>query len=211
MLANKLKIRNPRALKSPPKIKFVPLKVIIGEITMNENISSMGNSQVDDLTTPHLSQSDIFGILQNDRRRQVLQILRTQGNQSIRSLSEEIARLETETEEPKSSVRKSIYVSLLQTHIPKMESLQIINYNREHDTVELLPAARNFDIYMETVKKGDIPWSQFYIGFSTLAILGSITIFSSLIQWVSSSQWMLFTSVVFFASSLIHSRHVHKL
>jgi hypothetical protein len=58
---------------------------------------------------------------------------------------------------PKSSVRKSIYVSLLQTSIPKMESLEIINYDREHDTIELLPAARKFDIYMETVKKGDIP------------------------------------------------------
>jgi hypothetical protein len=38
-------------------------------------------------------------------------------------------------------------------------------------------AARNFDIYMETVEKGDIPWNQFYIGLSTLAILNSFTIF----------------------------------
>jgi hypothetical protein len=80
-----------------------------------------------------------------------------------------------------------------------MESLEIINYDREHDTVELLPAAHNFDIYMETVKKGNIPWSQFYIDLSTLAILGNITIFYGLIKWVSSSQWMLFTSAVFFA------------
>lgn len=178
---------------------------------MSESASDTGNSQVNVLSPPQLSQSDIFGILQNDRRRHVLQILRTQGSQSVRSLSEEIARLEAETEDPKSSVRKSIYVSLLQTHIPKMESLEIINYDREHDAVELLPAARNFDIYMETVKKGDIPWSQFYMGISTLAIFGSVTIFSGLIKWVSSSEWMLFTSAVFFASSLVHLRHVRKL
>lgn len=178
---------------------------------MSESASDNGNSQVNVLSPPQLSQSDIFGILQNDRRRHVLQILRTQGSQSVRSLSEEIARLEAETEDPKSSVRKSVYVSLLQTHIPKMESLEIINYDREHDTVELLPASRNFDIYMETVKKGDIPWSQFYMGISSLAIFGSVTIFSGLIQWVSSSEWMLFTSAVFFASSLAHLRHVRKL
>jgi hypothetical protein len=178
---------------------------------MSESVSNTGNSQVNVLEQPQLSKSDIFGVLQNDRRRRVLEILRTQGSQSIRSLSEEIARQESETDDPKSTVRKSIYVSLLQTHIPKMESLEIINYDREHDTVELLPAAHNFDIYMETVKKGDIPWSQFYIGLSTLAILGSVTIFSGLIKWVSSSQWMLFTSAVFFASSLAHLRHVRKL
>jgi predicted transcriptional regulator len=50
-----------------------------------------------------LSRSDIFRILQNDRRRRVLEILRTQGSQSVRSLSEEIARLE-----PKPKNRKAI-------------------------------------------------------------------------------------------------------
>ncbi|AKB29844.1 hypothetical protein MSSIT_3125 [Methanosarcina siciliae T4/M] len=158
-----------------------------------------------------LSKSDIFGVLQNDRRRCVLEILRKQGNQSVRSLSEEIARLESGEEDPKSSVRKSIYVSLLQTHIPKMESLGVVSHDREHDTVELLPAARNFDIYMETVKKGDIPWSHFYLGLSTLAVVGSVTIYTGLFEWVTSSQWMLFVSVLFMATSVAHIHNVRKL
>ncbi len=158
-----------------------------------------------------LSKSDIFGVLQNDRRRSVLEILHEQGNQSIRSLSEEIARLESGEEEPKSTVRKSIYVSLLQTHIPKMESLGVINYNREKDLVELLPAASNFDIYMETVKKGDIPWSHFYIGLSALTVVGSVTIYMGLIKWVTSTHWMIFTRSLFMASSIAHICHVRKL
>ncbi len=158
-----------------------------------------------------LSKSDIFGILQNDRRRCVLEILRTQGNQSIRSLSEEIARLESGEDDPKSTIRKSIYVSLLQTHIPKMESLGVVNHDRENDFVELLPAASNFDIYMETVKKGDIPWSHFYIGLSTLAVVGSITIYLDLFKLVTSKQWMLFISSLFMLSSIAHMRHVRKL
>ncbi|MDY0129511.1 MAG: hypothetical protein RBR63_04935 [Methanosarcina vacuolata] len=178
---------------------------------MTESVNYTGNSQRSVQTQPQLSKSDIFGVLQNDRRRYVLEFLRTQGSQSVRSLSEEIARVESQTEEPKSNVRKSIYVSLLQTHIPKMESLGIITYNREQDIVELLPASRDFDVYMETVKKGDIPWNQFYLGLSTLAVVGSITIFAGLIQWISSLQWMLFTSITFFVSSAVHLRHVHKL
>jgi hypothetical protein len=178
---------------------------------MSESSSDTCNSQANVLTQPQLSKSDIFGVLQNDRRRCVLEILRSQGNQSVRSLSEEIARMESDTEEPKSSVRKSIYVSLLQTHIPKMESLEIINYNRETDTIELLPAAKKLDLYMETVKKGDIPWSQFYLGLSTLAVVGSFTIFSGLINWITSSQWMIFTSAIFFTASIAQLRNVRKL
>jgi len=158
-----------------------------------------------------LSKSDIFGVLQNNRRRCVLEILRNKGSQSMRSLSEEIARLEAGTEEIKSSIRKSIYVSLIQTHIPKMESLGVVTYNREKDSVELLPASHDFDIYMETVKKGDIPWSQFYLGMSIFAVAGSLTIFTGLIEWISSSQWMLFVSLIFLASSIAHLCHVKKL
>ena len=161
--------------------------------------------------SPQLSKSDIFGVLQNDRRRCVLELLRSQGSQSVRSLSEEIARLESGEADPKSNVRKSIYVSLLQSHIPKMESLGIVTYNREQDLVELLPTSHDFDIYMETVKKGDIPWSHFYVGLSTLAVVGSLTIYSGLIELISSSQWMLFISTIFFASSMAHMRHVRKI
>lgn len=178
---------------------------------MTESVNYTGNSQRSVQMQPQLSKSDIFGVLQNDRRRYILEFLRTQGSQSIRSLSEEIARVESKTEEPKSNVRKSVYISLLQTHIPKMESLGIIAYNREQDTVELLPASRDFDVYMETVKKGDIPWSHFYLGLSALAIVGSVTIFTGFIQWISSLQWMLFTSITFFVSSVAHLRHVRKL
>lgn len=158
-----------------------------------------------------LSKSDIFGILQNDRRRCVLELLREKGSQSLRSLSEEIACIEAGSEEPKSSTRKSIYVSLIQNHIPKMESLGIVIYNREQDCVELLPTSHNFDIYMETVKKGDISWSQFYLGFSILTVFGNVAIYKGLIEWISSFQWVIFVSLIFLSSSVVHQLHSQKL
>jgi hypothetical protein len=157
-----------------------------------------------------LPMSAIFGILKNDRRRWILEVLKKDGKLSIRSLSEKIARIEAGVEEPNSGVRKSVYVSLLQTHIPKMESLKILNYDREKDSIERLPSAQNFDIYIETVNKGDIPWNQFYLGISTLAIFGSIIIYLGLMNWITSPQWMLFISVVFFASSMVHFHLVRR-
>lgn len=178
---------------------------------MIENMDYTGNCSRCVQTQSQLSKSDIFGVLQNDRRRHVLELLRSHGNQSVRSLSEEIARLEAEDGEPNSSVRKSIYISLLQTHIPKMESLGIITYNREHDTVELLPAVHDFDVYMETANKSGNIWSQFYLGLSILAIGGSLTILSGLIECISSSQWMFFVSIIFLVSSTTNMCHFHKL
>jgi hypothetical protein len=159
-------------------------------------------------TQNKLSKSDIFGVLQNERRRYILEILHKKGEQSIRSLSEEIAYLEFGAEEPKSSFRKSVYASLYQTHIPKLESLKIIAYNREKDILELLPAAHDFDIYIETVKRGDISWSQFYLGLSILVIAGSLAIFVGLINWITSTQWMLLTSIVLIVFSLAHMRQI---
>jgi hypothetical protein len=178
---------------------------------MNEKKNSTCNSQITVQTQLQLSKSDIFGVLQNDRRRCVLEILRSQGRQSIRSLSEEIAYIESQTKEPKSSVRKSIYVSLLQTHIPKMERLGIVAYNREQDIVELLPASHNFDIYMETVEKGDIPWSQFYHGMSIFVIISSLLICIGAVNRISSYKWMFFTNGLFMVASIVYCRHVHKL
>lgn len=188
-------------LNSP--IKFVSERWHMDDITNCKNhLVEKNNSQ--------LPKSEIFGILQNNRRRLVLEILKQEGKLTVRSLSEEIACLEAGMENPKSSVRKSVYVSLLQTHIPKMERLKIINYNRERDSVELLPLAHDFEIYMETVTKGDIPWNQFYLGLSLLAIVGTLMICSGLMKWITSSQWMLFTDLAFFFSSILHSHHIHK-
>jgi hypothetical protein len=181
-----------------------------GGVSMNEkgNYSNVPSRYVQG--QPQLSKSDIFGVLQNERRRRILELLYEQEKLSIRSLSEEIARLESGAEEPSSSIRKSIYISLLQTHIPKMESLNVITYNREKDSVELLPAAHDFDHYIETVKKGDIPWCQFYLGLSTFAVVGSFAILTELVKWITSSQWMFFISIIFLASSLTHMHQVCK-
>ena len=189
---------------------FLCLRLLITN-TYCQNGNKIFNPQRTLQTQPQLSKSDIFGVLQNDRRRLMLELLRNQGSQSVRSLSEEIARIESQNEEPKRGVRKSIYVSLLQTHIPKMESLGIVAFDKEQGMVELLPASQDFDIYMENVKKRDIHWSKFYLGLSIFAAVSTLLIFTGLIKWIQSFKWMLFTNVLFIAASIAHSRQVRKL
>lgn len=160
---------------------------------------------------PKLSKSDIFSVLQNDRRRCVLELLNSNGSQDLRTMSEAIACIESGTAEPMSNVRKSIYVSLLQTHLPKMESLGILTFDKFEDKVELMPAAADMKVYLETVEEGNIPWSQYYMGLSLFAIVGSGAVSFELITWLTGIQWALFVSFVFLASSIAHVKHMDKV
>jgi len=153
---------------------------------------------------PAINQSEIFSVLQNERRRMMLEILHKDGPKSLRDISETIARIESDSNEPVSNVRKSIYVSMLQTHVPKMENMGIIAYNRDSDRLELTPAAEGVTLYLETVKKGDIPWSHFYLGFSIVAVMGTISIAFNFVKWIYSIYWLVFTNVIFLGASIVH-------
>lgn len=131
--------------------------------------------------TTQLSQIEIFEILQNERRRYMLQILRKRGSQDINSLTEEIIRFEGRDE----SDRKSVFNSILNNHIPMMMNLNVISYEKENETVKLLPLAKEFNTYIETTKKGDIPWSKFFFGLSTILLVGSIVFYTGLIKIVT--------------------------
>ncbi len=92
-----------------------------------------------------------------------------------------------------------------------MEKMGIISYDREKDLVKLLPAAQDFDLYLETVKKGDIPWSLHYMALSALAMLGIAVIEAGIVNFVSVAQWALFISGLVFISSLAHTKHMKKI
>ncbi len=152
---------------------------------------------------PAINKSDIFSVLQNERRRMMLEILHKDGPKSLRDISEAIARVESNSNEPVSNVRKSIYVSMLQTHLPKMENMGIIAYNRDSDRLELTPAAEGVTFYLETVKKGDIPCSHFLLLFSIVSFIGTILIVYNFTKWNYSIYWMVFINLIFLAASMV--------
>jgi|GEM_PF-478441 len=174
---------------------------------LNNSIQLDLNAQ----STQRLSKGDIFGLLQNDRRRNVLELLHSRGNQSPREISEAIACIESGTHEPKSSVRKSVYVSLLQTHLPKMQSLGVLVYDKTEDKVKLTAEARDIKVYMEPVEKNNIPWSQYYLGLSIFAVLGSVAVTTDLITWISSTQWMLLITSLFLVSAVAHVWQMNQI
>ncbi|MFP8888896.1 hypothetical protein ACLI4U_03900 [Natrialbaceae archaeon A-CW2] len=126
---------------------------------------------------PTLERDSLFHVLQTSRRRAVLQYL--QGHLEdeggdyesvspvpIGDLTEWIAAREHDitVEELRSSQRQRVYISLYQTHLPKLDELEIIHYDDDRGLVRPTPVIREFDPYLgspqpsRSPRPPQLPW-----------------------------------------------------
>ncbi|MFB6280998.1 MAG: hypothetical protein ABEH40_03150 [Haloferacaceae archaeon] len=119
-----------------------------------------------------LEPSEIHDVLRNDRRRLVLERLRDSGqSETVRDLSEHIASVEAGERPPPRNVRQSVYVSLHQTHLPKLDDLGIVAYDADEKEVRLDERAEEVTVYMEVVPKYGLSWAEYYFGLGVLGLL----------------------------------------
>ncbi|ELY57462.1 DUF7344 domain-containing protein [Natronolimnohabitans innermongolicus] len=109
-----------------------------------------------------LEPDDIYHILQTSRRRHVLEYLRI-GDEpmTLRTLAERIAAREhgTTVENLTSSQRQRVYISLYQSHLPKLDTRGIVEYDKDRGTVESTPLAAEFDPYLTGLDESSPdPW-----------------------------------------------------
>ena len=86
-----------------------------------------------------ISLDELFDILSNSRRRHVVEFLDEQGGEtSFRELTDAVAL--RETGDPVSyDERKRVYVSLRQSHLPRLAEAGVVEYDRDRGTVEATP------------------------------------------------------------------------
>jgi hypothetical protein len=124
-----------------------------------------------------LDAGEIHDILRNDRRRLAIKCLREQeGTLSVRDLSEEVATRETGESPAPRDKRRSVYVSLHQTHLPKLDDLGIVEYDTDEKAVHLRDRAAEITTYMEVVPRYGITWAEYYL---VLGILGFGTVLAA--------------------------------
>jgi hypothetical protein len=125
-------------------------------------------------TEYRLGEEQIHDILSNERRKRTLDYLKHEPEAvELRTLAEALAEAESGDSPPPTNLRQSVYNSLHQTHLPKLDELDIIDYNKDRKTVTLRPEARTVDLYMEVLTPYGITWSTYY---RTLAILALFAI-----------------------------------
>ncbi|MFC3959563.1 DUF7344 domain-containing protein [Halovivax cerinus] len=130
--------------------------------------------------TSRIDPQEIHDILRNSRRRNVIKHLESQLTPvSVRELSERIAEIETSESPAPRNVRESVYNSLHQTHLPKLDAVGVIRYDEDRKTVELREPARQVDVYMEVVTRYGFTWAGYY---RTLGVLALVTIVATTVE-----------------------------
>ncbi len=155
--------------------------------------------------TSELDQSQIHDVLRNDRRRHCLEYVRRHGGEtSVGDLAEHIAELETGESPPPRNSRQSVYVSLHQTHLPKLDKLSIVEYDAESKTVSLSDRAPEVEVYMEVVPKYGLSWGEYYFILCVLALLTVVAagLGAPLFARVETLHWAVFYLVLIDASAL---------
>lgn len=162
-----------------------------------------------------LSDEDIHDVLRNERRRRVIDILQSSnGAVSVRELSEEIGSIESERNPAPRNIKQSVYVSLLQTHLPKLDELGIVDYQAEGKMVNVDGSLKDVTVYMEKVPKYGLSNVEYY---AALGLLGMLTLFAveigtPLLSMVQTLTWAYAFLGLIFLSGLYHTlRHGYSI
>jgi DNA-binding transcriptional ArsR family regulator len=124
-----------------------------------------------------LSQDTLFSLLSNPRRRFILQYLnRTDDGIQLQDLAAEVAAWENETETDAltDKQQKRLYVSLYQTHIPKLEEAGIVEYDDDTGEIRLTDQGTDLNRYLDAnAPDGDDgrPWGRYYL---LIAVAGGL-------------------------------------
>jgi predicted transcriptional regulator len=125
-----------------------------------------------------LSASEVHDVLRNNRRRLVLERLRTTRDaETVSDLAEHIGGIEAGESPPPRNVRQSVYVSLHQTHLPKLDELGIVDYDPDGKTVELAANADDLQAYLDAGSGDDGIPPAYYAGLGLLGgavLLGAV-------------------------------------
>ncbi len=126
-----------------------------------------------DQNNTELTRDRIFDILSSPRRRYVLYFLRTEPNPiQLTDLAEHVAAWENDTtvEELSTQQRKRVYVSLYQTHLPKLADSGLVNYDEESGDVSIAARASEIDPLLGEQRQ-EPAWYIYYFGLAVLSTL----------------------------------------
>ncbi|MHC3436838.1 DUF7344 domain-containing protein [Natrialbaceae archaeon A-gly3] len=180
------------------------------------------NAETNDDSEVPFSKDELFHLLQNERRRMVLEYLRgTEGPVRMRDVAEQVAAWEHDTTVKglTSTQRQRVYIPLYQSHLSKLDKAGIIEYQKNRGIVERKPLADYVDQYLQVEPKHGIDgnddespaetgWNDYYLGATALCylmLLGAVLElpFVSLLSGVGLSALILLLFTVLTAGQFI--------
>jgi hypothetical protein len=143
------------------------------------------------------TKDNIFDILRNRRRRYVLRYLdEHDGVVELGELAEALANWENEDDDAYITHRdrKRAYVSLYQTHLPKLDRAGVVEYNQPRGTVEIGPDYQYITGYLNHTHDNTLVWHRLYLGSAVVSVsvlgLAQLTAFPYVV--VPDAAWFVF-------------------
>ena len=157
-----------------------------------------------------LSKGEIFEVLQNKRRRFVLQYLRRNGGPvELGDLATQVASWEYETpcDDISQKQRKRVYTTLQQTHLPKMKEAGIVAYDSDRGVIGTTPQTEDLTVYLEIVPGSEFPWREYYlsVGAVSLAVFATLWVGIYPFTAISTLVWATLFAVVLTVSAAYHT------
>jgi hypothetical protein len=118
--------------------------------TAVENDRTIATTGVDD--GQQLTTTDVFDVLKNERRRTVIRYLHEHaGSADLSDIAEHVAARENDitVQQLSSQERKRVRIALYQCHLPRMDSLGVIEFDKHRGTIELRDAASEIQVYLD--------------------------------------------------------------
>jgi len=159
--------------------------------------------------TDTLSQDEVFEVLKSPRRRYALYYLRQEGGETeLSDLTEQVAAWENETTVAglTTEQRKRVYISLYQTHLPKLDEADIVEYDRDAGVVRLGEHASDLNLYLGDVSREQFPWDRYYLGLVAVSSLLVAAVWLDVYPFELLSGLLLATVILvaFGVSSVVH-------
>lgn len=122
-----------------------------------------------------LPEGEVYELLSNPRRRELLRRLPVDEWVGLHELSTQVAAAETDTdpENVPRAVRETVYVSLYQTHVPRLCDLGVMEFDAERRRVRLVDR-RGVELYMDRVTRHGVTWGEVFRWTGTVGLTGVV-------------------------------------
>lgn len=163
-------------------------------------------------TTEDLDRGAVFTLLKNPRRRAVLRHLEDTPETTLADLADRVAAEENDTtpELLSSSDRKRVYISLYQSHLPKLAEFGVIEYDQSRGDVVRQPAATRLQACLRRVD-GDDDDRLSTVAHAAGGVVAVAVLAGTLLAPATAAGWAVAGGVALLGLSLSESLDRHTL
>lgn len=148
---------------------------------MNVVVGTEGESNSNTTT---LEEDTVFDLLGNERRRASLKYLLAIENEiPVDELAREVAEHIADASTQPKDLQQSVYISLCQSHLPKLDRAAIVEYDSDRKIVSRGPTFGQIKPYLETRTQALRAWRYYTsVSVATVVLLAVVLVSASVVH-----------------------------